>query len=430
MNDHESEKIGGLLESIGYRPSGTLDDADMIVFNTCCVRENAEQKTFGNVGALKKLKEENHDKIIAVCGCMTQQDESAKRLFDMFPFVNIVMGTHNLHLLPQMVGQCLLEGKRVFAVAQDNQEIQEGIPIIRETPPLASVNIMYGCNNFCSYCIVPYVRGRERSREAANILDEINGLAGNGYREVMLLGQNVNSYHGVDGTDFPSLLSRICSDTDISRIRFMTSHPKDLSDRLIKVIAANRKVCKHVHLPVQAGSDTVLQNMNRGYTREQYLNLVGAIRDAVPDIVLTTDIIVGFPGESEADFMETMSLLEAVRFDSAFTFVYSRRRGTKAASMPGEIDDAVKRDRIVRLIDLQNGIVEETIKKYEGTVQQVLVEGMSTRDRNHVCGRTDGGKMVNFSGVQSLIGDFCNVKIIQAKRTTLFGELGEAGEKN
>jgi tRNA-2-methylthio-N6-dimethylallyladenosine synthase len=429
MNDHESEKISGLLESIGYKPSNTPEGADIIIFNTCCIRENAEQKTFGNIGALKKLKEDNHDTIIAVCGCMTQQEESAKKLFEMFPFVNIVIGTHNLYLLPQMVEQCLLEGKRVFAVAQDSGEVHERIPVIRGARPLASVNIMYGCNNFCSYCIVPYVRGRERSRDTANILDEINGLAGNGYKEVMLLGQNVNSYHGTDGTDFPALLRRICRDTDISRIRFMTSHPKDLSGRLIRVIADNKKVCKHVHLPVQAGSDAVLRRMNRGYTRERYLELVSAIRDAAPAVTLTTDIIAGFPGESEADFMDTMSLLETVRFDSAFTFVYSRRRGTKAASMPGEVDETVKRDRIIRLIDLQNRIGEEEIKKYEGTVQQVLVEGISTRDRGHVCGRTDGGKMVNFLGDRSLIGDFRNVKIVQAKRTTLFGELRKTGEK-
>ncbi len=423
MNEHESEKLCGLLEDLGYLPAACNEDADFIIFNTCCVRDNAEQKTFGNVGAVKKLKEENPRLMVAVCGCMTQQPAVAQKMSRTFPFVDIIFGTHNIHRLPAMIAERLGVGKRILEVQETDGDIIENVPVKRHTGPLASVNIMYGCNNFCSYCIVPFVRGRERSRNAEDIVCEVSALAAEGYQEVMLLGQNVNSYDGGNTVRFPTLLQMICRQTPIRRIRFMTSHPKDLSDDLIAVIADNPQICKHIHLPVQSGSTRILQEMNRKYSREQYLTLVDKIRAVMPDIVLTTDIIVGFPGETERDFEDTLDLVENVQFDSAFTFVYSPRTGTKAASLPNPIPPELQRERIMRLIELQNGITEQCNKRYEGRVEHVLVEGISTRSAEDVCGRTDGGKMVNFRGVADQIGSFCDVRITKAKRTTLFGEL-------
>lgn len=424
MNEHESEKLRGILEAIGYTPAQSMETADFIIFNTCCVRENAEHKTFGNVGALKSLKQENPELLIAVCGCMTQQKAVAEKMYRTFPFVDIVIGTHNMHELADMIESRIIEKKRVLRVEEMEGEISEGSPVKREGGPLASVNIMYGCNNFCSYCIVPYVRGRERSRDAQNIIDEIAALAGEGYREVMLLGQNVNSYAALPG-GFAELLERICGETEIDRVRFMTSHPKDIPDSLIEVIRRQKKLCKHIHLPVQSGSSAVLTAMNRGYTREGYMQTIAKIRAAMPEAVITTDIIVGFPGETEADFEETMSLVEQVRFDAAFTFVYSRRSGTAAAKMDQQIAKDVKTERIVRLIELQNTITEEKNRAWVGRREQVLAEGHSTRDASHICGRTDGGKMVNFEGDSALIGGFCEVDIVEAKRTTLFGRLAQ-----
>ncbi|MDL2238366.1 tRNA (N6-isopentenyl adenosine(37)-C2)-methylthiotransferase MiaB [Christensenellaceae bacterium OttesenSCG-928-K19] len=423
MNDHESEKLGGILEQVGYVPVNTIAEADLILFNTCCVRDNAEQKVYGNVGALKKRKEENPDLLLVVSGCMTQQAQAANKLAQTFPFVDIILGTHNQYELAELIAERLLDGKTILNVLPEATGVHEDIPVKRQGGPLAFVNIMYGCNNFCSYCIVPYVRGRERSRLPQHIIQEITELVQNGYKEVMLLGQNVNSYHGEGSVSFPQLLQMICEQTKISRIRFMTSHPKDLSDELIAAMAAHPQICKHIHLPVQAGSDSVLYTMNRGYTRGQYLLLIEKLRMAMPDIVITTDIIVGFPGETVHDFEETLSLIREVRFDSAFTFVYSKRSGTKAAKMEGEIPPEEQRDRIVHLIDIQNAITEEKNKAYEGKDECVLVESTSTRDKNHICGRTEGGKMVNFAGDEGLIGSFKTVHISQAKRTTLFGEL-------
>ncbi len=422
MNEHESEKLRGILESVGYTLAESMETADFIIFNTCCVRENAEHKTFGNVGALKGMKEQNPELLIAVCGCMTQQKKVAEKMYRTFPFVDIVIGTHNMHELAGMIKDRVIENRRVLAVADTEGNIEEGTAVKREAGPLASVNIMYGCNNFCSYCIVPYVRGAERSREADNIVSEIAGLAVQGYREVMLLGQNVNSYAGLPG-GFSELLERICSETDIDRVRFMTSHPKDIPDSLIEVISRQKKLCKHIHLPVQSGSSTVLAAMNRGYTREGYMQTIAKLRAALPEVVLTTDIIVGFPGETDQDFKDTMSLVEQIRFDAAFTFVYSKRSGTAAAEMPNQIDKDVKTARIVELIALQNAITEQKNRDWVGKRQTVLAEGYSTRDARHICGRTDGGKMVNFEGDDSLIGSFCEVDIVQAKRTTLFGRI-------
>ena len=421
MNEHESEKIRGMVEELGYVPA-TSDDYDLAIFNTCCIRENAEKKIFGNIGALKKRKAENKKMIIAVCGCMTQQKKVAERMYRSFPFVDIILGTHNISSFAQMLEYKYFEKKRIMELTDDTG-ITEGIPLKREEGPLASVNIMYGCNNFCSYCIVPYVRGRERSRNTRAILDEINNLTAEGYREVLLLGQNVNSYHGDDASDFPQLLKKICKETSIKRLRFMTSHPKDLSDDLIEVIKDNKALCKHIHLPVQSGSSEILKRMNRAYTREQYLEKIAMIRSTIPEMIITTDIIVGFPGETEADYKETLSLIRGVEFDSAYTFVYSKREGTKAALMENTVDEALQKSRIMELIDVQNEITERKNAARVGKIEAVLVEGASKRDNNHMCGRTDGGITVNFPGSSDLGGKFVDVKITQAKRTTLFGEL-------
>lgn len=425
MNAHESEKIAGLLENIGYAPAASKEDADFILFNTCCVRENAEQKTFGNVGRLKQRKEENKRLLVAVCGCMMQQETAAQKLVDTFPFVDIVFGTHNLHELPDMVLARMRGMERIYRVVDEDDAFYEDVPMKRAVGPLATVNIMYGCNNFCSYCIVPYVRGRERSRNAQSILEEIHDLTTQGYREVMLLGQNVNSYEGE--VNFAGLLERICTQTDIARIRFMTSHPKDLSDELIDTIAAHPQICRHIHLPVQSGSNEVLKRMNRRYTREQYVALAEKIRAAIPEIAITTDIIVGFPGECDADFEDTLSLMKQLRFDSAFTFVYSKRTGTAAEKMPDQIDENVKSIRIARLVALQNEITERRNREYEGRVVEVLVEGISTRNPGHVCGRTSTSKMVNFEGNSEMIGEFVEVLITKGKKTTLFGTASYEG---
>lgn len=422
MNEHESEKISGILEELGFKAAAEKESADFILFNTCCVRENAEHKTFGNVGAIRKLKDENPHLMVAVCGCMMQQEELAQKLRQTFSFVDIIFGTHNIHLLSEMVGECLLHKQRVFAVCKDDCSIHENVPVKRRSWPLASVNIMYGCNNFCTYCIVPYVRGREKSRGAEKVLHEVHMLEQKGYQEIMLLGQNVNSYDGGD-TDFADLLQLICTETSISRIRFMTSHPKDLSDKLIDVMALQPRICRHLHLPVQSGSTKILAAMNRRYTREQYLALLTKIRTKIPEIALTTDVIVGFPGETEDDFEETMSLLRQVRYDSAFTFVYSKRSGTKAAEMPNEVDKQTQKERIMKLVALQNEITEEKNKEYVGKVFSVLAEGISTRDPNHVCGRTSTGKMVNFAGSRDMVGQFYEVEVTQGKKTTLFGRI-------
>ncbi len=421
MNEHESEKLRGTLEEVGYLPAQDKESADFIIFNTCCIRDNAEQKTFGNVGALKKQKEQNPQLMIAVCGCMTQQEEVAKKMSVTFPFVDIIFGTHNLHSFSDMIIKRLSQKKRVLDVYKTEGEIFENVPVKRKSGPLCSVNIMYGCNNFCSYCIVPYVRGRERSRKVFNIIQEINDLCAQGFSEVMLLGQNVNSYN--DGINFPQLLKQICENTKISRIRFMTSHPKDLSEELITVIRDYPQVCKHIHLPVQSGSTKILADMNRGYTREHYLNLVNKIRKEIPEIVLTTDIIVGFPGESDSDFADTVSLVEEVGFDSAFTFVYSVRTGTAAAKMQNFVPKEIQTERIMKLIDIQNDITEEKNKAFSGKTVRVLAEDVSTRNEEDICGRADCGKMVNFKGTKADIGKFFDIHITEAKRTTLFGEI-------
>ena len=336
MNAHDSETIAGILERMGMTKAAEREDADLVMYNTCCVRENAERRALGNVGWLKELKKVKPALMIGVCGCMVQQSGMAEKLIKRYPFVDLAFGTHNLHELPAMLTGLLDGRQRVVNVTDTDGIIAEGMPVKRVSSLQAYVTIMYGCNNFCSYCIVPYVRGRERSREPGDILREVEALKADGVREIMLLGQNVNSYAG-GGMDFAGLLREV-DEIGIERVRFMTSHPKDLSDRLIEVMAGSRHICHQLHLPVQHGSDRILEAMNRRYTRAHYLELVGRLRAAMPDIGLTTDLIVGFPGETEEDFAETLSLVREVRYDSAYTFIYSPRQGTVAADMPGQID--------------------------------------------------------------------------------------------
>ena len=431
MNEHDSEKIAGLLQAVGYQKAELMQQADLILFNTCCVRDHAEKKVFGNIGALKPLSQQKSGLIVAVCGCMMQQEEVAKKLMQTFPFVKIVFGTNNMNELPSMLYRAVMHRERVFNVQKANisSTAVEDVPMVRKKRPLATVNIMQGCDNFCTYCIVPYVRGREWSRPAGDILMEVRGLVEQGYREVMLLGQNVNSYGkkgGETSMDFADLLEQIAAGTGISRIRFMTSHPKDISKKLLEKIAGHENICKQLHLPVQSGSSRVLMRMNRGYTREEYLRLVETAREIVPGIALTTDIIVGFPGESEEDYAQTLSLVREVGYDAAFTFVYSPRKGTKAAEFPEQVPEQIKQQRIVRLIELQSELTYESNLRYVGKKELILVEDVSKKDEQSICGRTDSGKMVNFKGPKEKIGSFVPVEILEAKRTTLLGRMLDA----
>ncbi|HOJ47073.1 MAG TPA: tRNA (N6-isopentenyl adenosine(37)-C2)-methylthiotransferase MiaB, partial [Bacillota bacterium] len=375
MNVRDSETIKGILESLGYIETDNPDEADLLLFNTCSVRENPERKVYGRIQQYK----EDSGKIIGICGCMVQQGAEFEYIKNELPQVRLVFGTHNIHELPELLEKAE-EGQRVLNVWEDKQEIVEGLPAKRDQGVKAFVNISYGCNNFCTYCIVPYTRGREKSRTPENIISEVRELAQNGYKEVTLLGQNVNSYGKDLGLDFAALLEKVHEVEGIERIRFTTSHPKDLSDRLIAAFKNLPKLCEHLHLPVQAGSDRILKKMNRRYTREQYLELVAKLRDAVPGIALTTDIIVGFPGETEEDFLQTLDIVEKVRYDSAFTFIYSPRKGTPAAEMPDQVDEEVKKERIYRLIDLQNRISGEINQEIVGSTVEVLVEGTSKTD--------------------------------------------------
>ncbi|MGI6664424.1 MAG: tRNA (N6-isopentenyl adenosine(37)-C2)-methylthiotransferase MiaB [Christensenellaceae bacterium] len=421
MNTHDSEKIAGILSELGYLETQDKYRADILIFNTCCVRENAENKLFGNVGHLKAHKETRKNMLLGVCGCMMQQPGKAEKLKKTFPYVDILFGTTNMDELPGMIEAALLKKEGTLLI-EDRNDLIEDIAIKRSLPPLASVSIMQGCNNFCSFCIVPYVRGRERSRTPEVIVDEVKALKEAGYKEVMLLGQNVNSYGGEAGSvRFPKLLEMVAA-TGIPRIRFMTSHPKDASIELFQVMAAHENICKQLHLPVQSGSSRVLKEMNRKYTRERYLALINEARALMPGLVITTDIMIGFPGETEEEFEETLSLVEEVRFDAAFTFVYSKRSGTKAAEMEAQISEAEKQRRITRLVALQAEITYEKNKEDVGKHERILIEGKSTRDIGSVSGKTDGGKMVNMIGEDSLVGSFVDVKIITAKKTTLLGE--------
>ncbi len=426
MNVHESEKVAGILESLGYVETHKDENADIIVFNTCCIRDTAEQRALGNIGMTKKLKQKNKNLLIVVLGCMTQQDGNAEMLKQKYPYVDIVLGTKNVHLLGDLVKKHQTKNFKFRNVEQplDYLNIDEKNPMYRTSFPNAWINIMYGCNNFCTYCIVPYVRGREISRDMNSVLKEVKQSIDEGYKEITLLGQNVNSYGNdrEDGTTFAKLLNEIDKIDGKFRVRFMTSHPKDLNDDVIDAIANSKHICKNIHLPVQAGSDNVLKDMNRRYTQAHYLNLIEKIRAKMPNCGITSDIMVGFPTETEEDFLQTMLLAKKAKYSTAFTFVYSPREGTPAAKME-QIPSEIKKDRIIRLVQLQNEITKEVSKTYIGNVFEVLVEDVVEKKDGYVCGRTDCGRLVSFKGDKNLIGQFVNVKVEEAHTASLFGTI-------
>ncbi|AAM24578.1 tRNA (N6-isopentenyl adenosine(37)-C2)-methylthiotransferase MiaB [Caldanaerobacter subterraneus] len=427
MNVHDSEKLAGMLEEMGYKYTEDLEKADVLLFNTCAVREHAEVRVLGRVSQIKELKNRNPNLIIGISGCMMQEKHIVEAIREKYPHVDIVFGTHNIYKFPELLWQALNSRVQVIDVIENTQNVIEGLPIRRDSNLKAWVNIIYGCNNFCTYCIVPYTRGREKSRRPEDIIAEVKELAEKGYKEITLLGQNVNSYGKDLGGDinFAKLLYMLNDIKGIERIRFMTSHPKDISDELIYAMRDLDKVCEHLHLPVQAGSNKILKRMNRRYTREHYLEIIDKVRANIPDIAITTDIIVGFPGETEEDFFQTLDLVERVRFDGAYTFMYSKRAGTPAASMPDQVDDEVKKDRLIRLIELQNKISLEKSAELKGKVVEVLIEGVSKRDPNKLTSRTRTNKVVHFIGDESLIGKLANVKITETKAWTMQGELVE-----
>ncbi len=422
MNEHDSEKISWLLESMGYHETDDKEKSDFIIYNTCLVRENAELKVYGQLGALKDLKRRKPELMIAVCGCMMQREEARNVIISKYKHVDIIFGTSNIHKLPQLINRYQKTGKTIVDIMEDEKEIEE-IESNRKYSFKAFVDIMYGCNNFCTYCIVPYTRGREKSREPESILKEIENLALQGYKEITLLGQNVNSYGKTLGYkySFADLLEEVNKIDGIKRIRFMTSHPKDLSDELIQAMGNLDKVCEHLHLPVQSGSNRILKMMNRRYTKEDYLLLIDKIKKAVPNIAITTDIIVGFPGETEEDFNETLDLVEKVKYDSAFTFLYSIREGTIAANMENQVPDEIKHKRFEKLLDTLYPIFYEQNLKYMDTVVEVLAEETSKNNENVLSGRTRTGKLVHFEGEKDLIGKLVDVKITTVKSFTLEG---------
>lgn len=424
MNAHDSEKLEGMLDEMGYERTDVEIEADFVIYNTCCVRENAEQKVYGKLGWLKHYKKAKPDLIVALCGCMMQQETVIQTLQKTHKHVDIVFGTFNLYKLPELIYTHMETGETVYDIWQEQQETVEDLPTIRKYPFKASVNIMFGCNNFCSYCIVPYVRGRERSRSAEDILEEVRKLAADGVKEVVLLGQNVNSYgksleHPVT---FAELLRLVNEVEGIERIRFMTSHPKDLSDELIEAMRDCDKVCKYLHLPFQAGSTEILRRMNRRYTKESYLELVKKAREAMPNLTLSTDIMVGFPGETEEDFQETLDVIRKVGYSSAYTFIYSKRTGTPAATMENQISEDVVKDRFDRMLEIINPIVAQLNKNQVGTFATVLVEECSDGKETILTGRADNNTLVHFKGEPNLIGQLVPVKIIDNKTFYVIAE--------
>ena len=422
LNENDSEKMAGMLEKMGYIETNTVEDANLVLFNTCCIRENAEEKVFGKLGELKNLKKKN-DMIICFAGCMSQEKHIIEKIKTSYPLVDIIFGTHNFYKFPELLYKKITENKKIIDVWDIDGEVIEGIPIKRMEDKTALVTIMNGCNNFCSYCIVPYTRGRERSRKPIDILREIELLAKEGYKEIMLLGQNVNSYNGGDGYTFANLLKDIDKISGIDIVRFMSPHPKDFKDDVIEAIKECNSVCKVIHLPLQSGSSNVLKLMNRGYTKEQYLELANKIKKEIPEAVFTTDIIVGFPGETEEDFKETLDVVEKVRFEQVFMFIYSVRKGTRAETMPNHVPEDVKKERFNRLKELADKITEEENIKYVGTIQKVLVEGTSKTNNEILTGRTKTYKVVNFSGDKSLIGKEVDVRIVSQHVWYLKGEI-------
>ena len=416
MNSRDSEKLAGVLERIGYVETED-ENADFVIYNTCTVRENANQRVYGRLGYLHSLKKKNPHMMIALCGCMMQEPQVVEKLKKSYSFVNLIFGTHNIYKFAELVVSALLSYRMVIDIWKDTDKIVEDLPVERKYPFKSGVNIMFGCNNFCSYCIVPYVRGRERSRNPKDIIREIERLVADGVVEVMLLGQNVNSYgkNLEEPMTFAQLLQEVEKIEGLERIRFMTSHPKDLSDELIEVMKNSKKICRHIHLPLQSGSSRILKLMNRRYDKEKYLDLVRKIREAMPDISLTTDIIVGFPGETEEDFLETMDVVEKVRYDSAFTFIYSKRTGTPAAVMEDQVPEDVVKDRFDRLLKKVQEIGREMSSRDTGTVQEVLVEEQNSQDPHLVTGRLSNNLLVHFPGDVSLIGQLCKVELLECR---------------
>jgi tRNA-2-methylthio-N6-dimethylallyladenosine synthase len=427
MNVRESEVAEGVLRGMGFAKADDIESANLILFNTCCIRDLAERKAWGAIGATQALRRGTGDVLIGVFGCLVAQEGMAEEIRRRFPFVDFCFGTNSIHLLPDYIEQARM-GRKAFASEIGDANREFDLPAFHNTPPLAYVNIIHGCNNFCTYCIVPHVRGREQSRPADDIVREVEALAKLGYREVTLLGQNVNSY-GKDtkNTGFGGLLRRL-DKTGISRIRFMTSHPKDLDDDLILAMAQCQSVCKQIHLPVQSGSDAVLGRMNRKYTIERYQTLTAKLRAAMPKVGITTDFIAGFPGETEMDHGQSVELIKAVRFDAAFTFAFSPRKGTAAAKMEGQVDAATKKRRLGELIDVQNGITLALHQSLVGSHETVLIEGISRRSADHVTGCIDRGRTVNFPGEPALVGEMVPVRITRANANSLFAERENGGK--
>ena len=428
MNFKDSEKLNGILEEIGYVPAES-EDADFVYYNTCTVRENANVRVYGRLGTLKTYKKKNPDMVIAMCGCMMQEEEEAQKVRDVYKFVDIVFGTHNIFKLAELLFECLDSKRRVFDVWEKTDLIIEDLPSDRKFSFKAGVNIMFGCNNFCSYCIVPYLRGRERSRKPQDIVAEVEKLAKEGVVEIMLLGQNVNSYgkNLEEPVTFAELLRMVEQVDGIERIRFMTSHPKDLSDELIEVMASSKKICRHLHLPVQSGSSRLLKLMNRKYTKEQYLSLVDKLRAAMPDLAITTDIIVGFPGETEEDFQETLDIVRKAEYDSAFTFIYSKRSGTPAAKMEGQVPDDVVHERFDRLLKVVGEVAKEKNKRLEGRTELVLAEEIDEKDATMITGRLSNNNVVHFKADPSVIGKIVPVVLEEAKGFYYIGRLDTNG---
>ena len=422
LNENDSEKICGMLEKMGYSRVDDTTKADIVVFNTCCVRENAEDKLFGKIGEMKRQKEQKGT-IITIGGCMMQEKHIVEKLHSSYPYIDIIFGTHTLHKLPEDIYKVLEERKRIDDVIDIDGEVYEGLPIKRDDNIKASVTIMYGCNNFCSYCIVPYVRGRERSRDYEDILNEVRNLAKNGYKEITLLGQNVNSYDGGENYKFSNLLYDVNKIDGIERIRFVSPHPKDFTEDVIEAIKKCDKICKIIHLPLQSGSSKVLKSMNRKYTKEQFINLVEKMKERIPNVAFSTDIIVGFPGETEEDFEDTLDVVKKVNFEQVYMFIYSRRVGTPGDKMENQIPEEIKHKRFDRLKALVESGISENNQKYVGTIQKVLVEGESKNNPNMLTGRTDVNKVVIFEGTKGLIHSIIDLKIVSEHMWYLKGEI-------
>ncbi len=424
QNENDTERIRGMLFEAGFEFTDDAKIADVVIYNTCAVRENAEQKVFGRLGILKHIKEERRDMIIAVCGCMVQQEHITEKIKSVHEHVDLVFGTHALYKMPELLYKAMHQKKTVVDIEPSDGAIAEDIPILRDDSKKAWVSVMYGCNNFCSYCIVPYVRGRERSRTPEAVLNEVKELVKNGCTEIALLGQNVNSY-GKDldiEIDFADLMRMVNEIEGVERIRFMTSHPKDLSDKLIQTIAECDKVCKQLHLPFQAGSDNILKQMNRKYTKAEYLEKIEKAKKAIPNLSLSTDVIVGFPTETNEDFEETLDVLRQVEFDNIFSFIYSRREGTPAAKLDFVLSEEEIHSNFNRLLEVQNEISKRKNEEYVGRIERVLVDGVSKNDESTLSGRCDSSKIVNFKGDKSLIGKYIDVKITEAHTWSLNGE--------